>query len=112
MEALQIPRRISNSFLKNEKIDVSKSSPSLRSLSLDSPLTCQFPLYTKEALLPINTPVYLATDAPSPKTHPALKQFFRTFPCIYLLSDFEEMMDQWEEEEGLKKFLLVGFWIF
>ena len=36
-------------------------------------------------------PLYIATDV-DPIRHPAFKPFFRTFPCIYFLSSFEDPM--------------------
>lgn len=34
------------------------------------------------------TVIYIATDAPSPRTNPLLKKIFATFPCVFVLSDF------------------------
>ena len=34
-------------------------------------------------------PLYIATDV-DPIRHPALKPFFRTFPCVYFLSSFKD----------------------
>lgn len=36
------------------------------------------------------TVVYIATDAPSPRTNPLLKKIYDTFPCVFDLSDFEQ----------------------
>ncbi|CEP14768.1 hypothetical protein [Parasitella parasitica] len=35
-----------------------------------------------------NTVVYLATDAPDPRNHPLLRKLFRVFPCVFVLGDF------------------------
>ncbi|GAA95578.1 uncharacterized protein L969DRAFT_58563 [Mixia osmundae IAM 14324] len=58
-------------------------------LPLDPALVCRGALYTEPDLLPLNTPVYLATDAPHPEDHPALSVFFAVFPCTFILSDFD-----------------------
>lgn len=57
-------------------------NPSLKNL------TCR-PLYTTPRLLALNTPIYLATDSRSPLTDPHLAIFFKTFPCTFILSDFD-----------------------
>lgn len=34
------------------------------------------------------TVIYIATDAPSPRTNPLLRKIYTTFPCVFDLSDF------------------------
>ncbi|GAA6060403.1 hypothetical protein JCM10212_004656 [Sporobolomyces blumeae] len=63
------------------------SARSIRSTNL----TCRGPLHTTPSLLPYNTPVYLATDSPSPTTSEALAPFFASFPCLFLLSNFDHV---------------------
>ena len=58
-------------------------SPSLRNL------TCRAPLHTAPELFPFNKPLYLATDSRDPTTDPALAIFFHTFPCTFVLNDFD-----------------------
>ncbi|CAG8639441.1 6075_t:CDS:1, partial [Dentiscutata heterogama] len=36
----------------------------------------------------VNTVIYIATDAESPRTNPLLFKFFNTFPCVFVLDDF------------------------
>ena len=36
-------------------------------------------------------PLYIATDV-DPRRHPALQPFFRTFPCVYFLSSFKDVI--------------------
>ncbi|KAI7857794.1 hypothetical protein BDC45DRAFT_500700 [Circinella umbellata] len=36
------------------------------------------------------TVIYIATDAPSPRSNPLLRKIFATFPCVFVLSDFSE----------------------
>ncbi|KAI9258828.1 hypothetical protein BDA99DRAFT_440708 [Phascolomyces articulosus] len=36
------------------------------------------------------TVIYIATDTPSPRTNPLLRKIFATFPCVFVLSDFNE----------------------
>ncbi|KAF0421754.1 CigA protein [Gigaspora margarita] len=36
----------------------------------------------------VNTIIYIATDAESPRTNPLLFKFFNTFPCVFVLDDF------------------------
>ncbi|PLW17276.1 hypothetical protein PCASD_18356 [Puccinia coronata f. sp. avenae] len=52
-------------------------------------LTCRRRKYTKPHLLKFNQPLFLATDSPLPEVEPALKTFFKAFPCTYLLNDFD-----------------------
>lgn len=49
-------------------------------------LVCPRPLHTSQHLLPLNTPIYIATDTPSPTTHAALIPFLEMFPCTFFLS--------------------------
>lgn len=55
---------------------------------LSPALTCRSALHTNPELLPLNTPLYIATDSRSPMTDPALAPFFHHFPCAFLLDDF------------------------
>jgi hypothetical protein len=52
-------------------------------------LTCRAPLHTAPELLPFNQPLYLATDSRNPAEDPALAIFFHTFPCTFVLNDFD-----------------------
>ncbi|RIA95741.1 hypothetical protein C1645_756607 [Glomus cerebriforme] len=38
----------------------------------------------------VNTVIYLATDAKNPRMNPLLFKFFNTFPCVFVLDDFEQ----------------------
>lgn len=67
---------------------VSERTPGL-SLPPPTTLLCRSHLHADPALLPLNAPVYISTDAGSPLTHPALVPFFLAFPCTYILSDFD-----------------------
>lgn len=53
-------------------------------------LNCRSKLHTDPNLKPLNIPLYLATDSRSPTTDPNLAPFFDTFPCTFVLSDFDE----------------------
>ncbi|RCH94625.1 hypothetical protein CU097_013427 [Rhizopus azygosporus] len=35
------------------------------------------------------TTIYIATDCPNPREHPLLQKIFKTFPCVFVLSDFK-----------------------
>ncbi|EFP88358.2 uncharacterized protein PGTG_14442 [Puccinia graminis f. sp. tritici CRL 75-36-700-3] len=52
-------------------------------------VACRGPKHTKPNLLKFNQPLFLATDSPLPQVEPALKTFFKAFPCTYLLNDFQ-----------------------
>ncbi|KAM0749365.1 hypothetical protein T439DRAFT_363921 [Meredithblackwellia eburnea MCA 4105] len=52
-------------------------------------LHCRSPLHTAPSLLLFNTPIYLATDSRSPLDDPFLQPFFKAFPCVFMLSDFD-----------------------
>ncbi|EMD39437.1 hypothetical protein CERSUDRAFT_111744 [Gelatoporia subvermispora B] len=51
-------------------------------------MQCPAPLHTSAALRALNTPLFLATDAHDPRTHPLLGPLVRTFPCAFFLRDF------------------------
>ncbi|KAF8320944.1 hypothetical protein DL93DRAFT_2052347, partial [Clavulina sp. PMI_390] len=77
-----------------------------------SVLCPQHPYSTSSNLTRLNVPVYIATDAPSPRTNPSLSIFLRTLPCVFFLSDFEpqlRMLDAVKNDDDgllLKPFLL------
>ncbi|KAF7968725.1 hypothetical protein HWV62_29593 [Athelia sp. TMB] len=62
-------------------------------------LPCRAPLHTARQLLPLNAPLFIATDARSPATHPALEPFRATFPCAFFLGDFPGAIAQLHEQE-------------
>ncbi|GAA5876375.1 hypothetical protein JCM8547_003022 [Rhodosporidiobolus lusitaniae] len=88
------------------------ASPSLAKRGPLTPLSptlhCRSPLHPSSSgpsyLLPLNTPLYIATDSRSPTSDPALAPFFRWFPCVFLLEDFERVSEVNEEGvEGLEE---------
>ncbi len=73
---------------KRAQLDVDPSAPpALREL------TCRAPLHTAPELLAFNKPLYLATDSRNPAEDPALAIFFHTFPCTFVLNDFDRPSD-------------------
>lgn len=66
------------------------SFPLSAALPDESGLRCQRPPHHDAELVPLNVPVYLATDARDPRRHPALVPFFAAFPCLFTLSDYEK----------------------
>lgn len=77
---------------RHRRLERSLPSLHLRQAHLPIPLTsltCRNPLHTAPSLLPFNTPLYLATDSPSPTTDPHLAPFFAAFPCTFVLADFD-----------------------
>ena len=73
------------------------------------PSQCQESLYTDPKYASLNTPIYMATDSHHPAKDPNLQLFFQTFPCIFVLSDFQDgiipEMDQYgkliSKQDGL-----------
>lgn len=54
-------------------------------------LSCPSGLYPPSSpLAPLNTPLYVATDAHFPRKDELLELFRNTFPCIFFLGDFKE----------------------
>jgi hypothetical protein len=51
-------------------------------------LGCRGPLHTEEDLLPLNAPLYLATDSRVPLSDASIAPVFDLFPCTFVLSDF------------------------
>lgn len=64
---------------------------------LNKPSTAVLPHTCREPLnrlgnpnnITVDHPIFIATDAPSPRTNPSLLLFQRTLPCLCFLSDFE-----------------------
>lgn len=51
--------------------------------------TCQQPHHSAASnMTQLNWPVFIATDAHSPRSNPSLQLFLRTLPCSFFLSDF------------------------
>lgn len=73
-------------------LDSFPTPPTIQSLQNRAPpaasLRCRSPLHIDPKLLPLNRPIYLATDSKSPATDIALKPFFDHFPCLFTLADF------------------------
>ena len=42
----------------------------------------------------VNTIIYIATDAKMPRNNSLLFKFFNTFPCVFVLDDFQEELDE------------------
>lgn len=57
---------------------------------LSSTLRCRSTLHTTPHLLPLNVPIYIATDSRHPLTDRNLAPFFHHFPCTFLMTDFAE----------------------
>ena len=55
-------------------------------------LECRGNKHAVEQYIPLNIPLYVATDLPTPETHPQLSVFRRTFPCIFFLQDFTRQL--------------------
>ena len=51
-------------------------------------LPCRGAKHTSRMLKPLNTPLFISTDAQDPLTDPSIRVFLRTFPCTFFLSDF------------------------
>ncbi|KAH8921196.1 hypothetical protein BT69DRAFT_1351807 [Atractiella rhizophila] len=56
-------------------------------------LKCGSPLHTDPSLKKFNIPLYLATDARSPREDPNLSFFFTTFPCLFIYDDFAKFSE-------------------
>ncbi|KAI0793157.1 hypothetical protein BC629DRAFT_352373 [Irpex lacteus] len=51
---------------------------------------CKNRLHTDSSLLPLNTPLFISSDASEPWDDPHLALFTRSFPCTFFLSDFPD----------------------
>ena len=51
-------------------------------------LPCRGARHTSRRLKPLNTPLFISTDAPNPLADPSILTFLQTFPCSFFLSDF------------------------
>jgi hypothetical protein len=54
-------------------------------ISALSDLPCPRLLHLKPSLLPLNVPFFISTAIPDPQSHPALRLFYSTYPCIFTL---------------------------
>src|SRR6201999_3599846 len=52
-------------------------------------IPCSRPLHEDPTFGLLNVPLFISTDASSPRTHPLLTLFLATFPCTFFLSDLE-----------------------
>ncbi|EGG01951.1 uncharacterized protein MELLADRAFT_78914 [Melampsora larici-populina 98AG31] len=50
-------------------------------------MKCRGQLYTDPELQHLNIPIYIATDVAQPMDHIHLSIFFKSFPCVFTLSD-------------------------
>lgn len=73
-----------------EQIEPQPGYTTLEDMQMADSLQCQRPLYTDPNLVPLNRPVYIATDSRLPREDPNLQVFFKSFPCVFVLSDFIE----------------------
>ena len=64
---------------------------SLADSTIHPSLSCRGLFHSDPRLLQLNTPIFLATDSKIPTSDPALRLFFDTFPCIFVLADFLSM---------------------
>ncbi|KAG0167933.1 hypothetical protein DFQ28_002876 [Apophysomyces sp. BC1034] len=69
--------------------------------NLDPALTCQ----TGDAVTRRfqKTVVYIATDAPDPRNNPLLKKIFATFPCVFVLGDFKDELEDMKRIEVVEE---------
>ncbi|CAG8544275.1 15841_t:CDS:1 [Racocetra fulgida] len=86
-------------ILVDDTVDLSKRQS--RSIEIDNSsyqeivnlntlkeVKCRKPLHPTDK--GVNTIIYIATDAESPRTNPLLFKFFNTFPCVFILDDFDQ----------------------
>ncbi|KAM0750525.1 hypothetical protein T439DRAFT_289065 [Meredithblackwellia eburnea MCA 4105] len=83
---------------------------------LSSTLKCLYPQYPADsAFSPLNTPLFIATDVPRPRSSDLIQLFIKHFPCTFFLSDFFdsnslnqlpvrelEFLEKAVDEEGVK----------
>lgn len=92
-----ITRRASNSRPQREGAYNHAPLPPLptifdRSSSLLHPtLSCRSSFHSTPEFLPFNTPLFIATDSKLPSSDPNLSIFFDTFPCTFILNDFNSV---------------------
>ncbi|KAF4598491.1 hypothetical protein EYR38_006893 [Pleurotus pulmonarius] len=53
-----------------------------------SELQCWLPKYTSQRFAPLNTPVFVSTDAQNTRENPLMRYLLQTFPCTFFLHDF------------------------
>ncbi|KAF7428543.1 hypothetical protein PC9H_007767 [Pleurotus ostreatus] len=51
-------------------------------------LQCWLPKYTSQRFAPLNTPIFVSTDAQNPRQDTVISYLLQTFPCTFFLNDF------------------------
>ncbi|PKC07826.1 hypothetical protein RhiirA5_291720 [Rhizophagus irregularis] len=80
-----IPTKIINNNNNNNN-NFTKFSNKINGFS--NKVNCKNPLHSTDQ--GANTVIYIATDAKDPRNNPLLFKFFNTFPCVFVLDDFEQ----------------------
>jgi hypothetical protein len=92
-EALKIELRIISPDTITDPPDFDAEEEQLQTLlsplrpSFSPKLHCQRRLYKDPVLQNLNIPLFISTDAVSPRNHPLFTPLLRTFPCLFFLSD-------------------------
>ena len=91
MQAINIDEATIERFVNGELSISSIQGEAYQDLSKSSRSTqCQKLSYSDDRYASLNTPLFIATDSHHPREDPYLKIFFQTFPCVFILSDFDE----------------------
>ncbi|CAG8492888.1 18076_t:CDS:1 [Cetraspora pellucida] len=69
-------------------------------LNILKEVKCQKPFHPTDK--GVNTIIYIATDAESPRTNPLLFKFFNTFPCVFVLDDFDQELAEMKSARNVE----------
>ncbi|KAF8835505.1 hypothetical protein BDN67DRAFT_998669 [Paxillus ammoniavirescens] len=98
--ALSLEHQVSPSTDEDEETNPPSIYPDLPSLRVPHPplaplpdsflprVSCRGRLHRAPSLGRLNVPLFIATDSTKPHSDPLLAPFFKTFPCVFVLSDF------------------------
>ncbi|KAF8332767.1 uncharacterized protein EI90DRAFT_3054329 [Cantharellus anzutake] len=81
----------------------------VRYLNQSNHRNCLGTLHSRLEHSALNTPIFIATDVKKPRVHLALELFRKTLPCVFFLSDFDNVLSPlktsdifFNDDEGLR----------
>lgn len=77
------PGRVGDRFVEQSRVE--RRPPSTTPVK-PANIACPRLKHTKQSLLPFNTPLFLTASTDETRSHPALRLFYSTYPCLFTLN--------------------------